>query len=359
MLGRAVESMKPAEHERAEKLEREVEEPIRESLVGVVPEVQSKKPTRQEDNEKLQLEVDISAAAEAAVSELSDFKPFKPTEHEGVEKRPQENERPLEESHEKAVHDVDQRTPTEFVDIERLEPVTFTAAEENSTGAVTESEQRKPRSHEDIEMLKLEIEGPPMEAPLSAVREHKTKIEHEGAEEILKAKAEKPHEETGQNLVPQVLHQTPTEQDGVEKLKPVIQRPADKTTMLYGVEPNKDAEYEVYEGVKYDYGSPLEETLVGAAPDAMLTESAEFEPVEKLDQDITASAVPDIEQKKPTDLSGVELEPYIEVPLEQTNLSAGLGAEQKEYAEREGVKKMKSIVDTATSRGSCEWCASR
>ncbi|XP_075541746.1 uncharacterized protein LOC142575879 [Dermacentor variabilis] len=340
---------KPGERDDFQKGKAEIERLAEETAVSVMPEVTERKPAEPEGIQKVEPKIETSAE-EIAVSTVPEVAHKKPTERESAIKVVPEIEGPPEQSPVCAVPEVAEKQPAEPEGLQKVEPEIEGPAEETPVSSVPEAVEKKPSEPESAGKVEPGIERPAEETPSSlepAVAE-KTPAQPEGLQEV-QPEIEKPAEKTPMRAALEVAETKPTDRDDVQKGKLEIETLAEETVLsaVPEVTEKKPAEPEGVYKVEPKFEGPAEEASISPHHGVADEKPTVLESVEKVEPERAAfvTAVPEVAEKEPGEPDSVDtIGPEIERLTEETFVVVPEVVGMKP-AEDEALKKAEREID--------------
>ncbi|XP_054918051.1 uncharacterized protein futsch [Dermacentor andersoni] len=330
----------PTEPESIQMVEPEIAKPAEDTPVSAVPDVTEKKAVESEGFQKGEPAIQRPTEETPARSLAEAVQ--KPTEPESIEKVKPEIKIPAEEAPVSTVPEATEKKLAEPESIIMVEPETERPSEDTSGATVHAVEEKKPAEPESIDKEKQKIERPPQETPLSGEPEVAEKAAESEGDLKVEPEVGRLAEEPSMSEMPEVTEEKPTEPESVEKIEPVTERLAEETPVrAVSQVPKKPAQPEGFQTVDTELVQPDVETPF--EPDGVQkVEPATERPAEKTPE----SSVMEVAKKKPSEADGVqEIEPEIEISAEETSVSKALDATEKKPVERDGVEQMEPLPE--------------
>ncbi|KAH8039777.1 hypothetical protein HPB51_008709 [Rhipicephalus microplus] len=199
--------------------------------------------------------------------------------------------------------DVELKKTKEHEEVERIEQEVEKPPEKTPVTAVLEAEQKKP-AEEDVERVKPEVHGSPDETRVSTVPEDEWKklIENDSAQKV-ELEYDLSREEAPAEALPKE-ERNPAKPDIAKLVEPELSQPTEKTPSFTKNVRNPTSAEQIESHV---FRAPEETSMRAVSEEERkLTEPDNVETVERKSdrssEDITTSAVYDVEPKKPENI---------------------------------------------------------
>ncbi|XP_065308276.1 microtubule-associated protein futsch isoform X4 [Dermacentor albipictus] len=330
----------PAEPEVIQMVEPGIEKLAEDTPLSAVPDVTEKKAVESEGFQKGEPAIQRPTEETPARSVAEAVE--KPTEPESIEKMKPEIKSPAEEAPVSTVPEATEKKPAEPESFIKVEPEPERPSDDTSGATVHEVEEKKPAEPESIDQEKQEIERPPQETPLSGEPELAEKAAESEGDVKVEPEIGRLAEEPSMSAMPEVAEDKPTEPEGADKIEPVTERLAEETPVrTVSQVPKKPAEPVGFQMVETELVQPDVETPF--EPDGV----QKVEPVTERPAEKTPEiAVLEVAKKKPSEADGVqEIEPEIGISAEEASVSKVLDTTEKKPVERDGVEQVEPLPE--------------